>query len=215
MKLNQALDPANQKVFAGLDSPFAIQEFLDSMPYIAEELDRSPLRVMQDRQCHCLDGGYLAALALSQLGFPPLVIDLAPEPGLDDDHVLAIYKVAGCWGAVAKSNYSGLRFREPIYRSLRELVMSYFTLFFSLEGIFTLRGYTRPIDLSQYDHFDWQTSEAGILRLNKVLYSRKVTPLLTPAQAASLHKIDPRSYDAFMTGVDLDWSFGGSKRVEE
>ena len=100
----------------------AIFDYLDSLPYIGEDLNRPPLRVMQDRQCHCLDGGFLAALALRRLGHPPLVIDLVPEPGTDDDHVLALYRVDGCWGAVAKSNYTALRYREPVYRSLRTRV---------------------------------------------------------------------------------------------
>src|SRR5688572_30420143 len=80
-------------VFLRLDTPFAVQEYLDSMPYIGEERDRSPLNVMLDGQCHCLDGGFLAALALWQIGFKPLLIDIVPEPGKDDDHVLALYQI--------------------------------------------------------------------------------------------------------------------------
>ena len=214
MTFLEALSLADRRTFEGLDSPSAIQGFLDSMPYVAEELDRSPLRVMQDRQCHCLDGGYLAALALNRLGFRPRVVDLAPAPGMDDDHVLAVFQVEGCWGALAKSNYTGLRYREPVYRSLRELVMSYFALFFSLEGELTLRGYTRPMDLSRWDRWNWQTSEAGFARVAKMMYSRAVIPLLSEAQAARLQPLDRRSYDTYMTGVNLDWAFGGPKRVE-
>src|ERR671912_2490312 len=89
--------PANlRRKFITLDTPFAIQEYLDSMPYIGEERDRSPLNVMLDQQCHCLDGGFLAALALWRIGFKPLLIDIIPDPGMDDDHVLALYQVDGC-----------------------------------------------------------------------------------------------------------------------
>ena len=108
------------------------------MPYIGEQRDRSPLNVMLDQHCHCLDGGFFAALALWRIGFKPLLIDLVPDPGMDDDHVLAIFRSRGHWGALAKSNYSGLRFREPVYRTLRELVMSYFEHYYNLGGEKTL-----------------------------------------------------------------------------
>ena len=88
------------KQFLKLNTPFAIQEYLDGMPYIGEQRDRSPLNVMLDRQYHCLDGGFLAALMLWRLGYRPLLIDLVPEPGADDDHVLALYQVDGCWQAL-------------------------------------------------------------------------------------------------------------------
>src|SRR5512147_2094975 len=131
--------------FLSLKTPFAIQEYLDSLPYIGEERDRSPLNVMLDGQCHCLDGGFLAALALWRIGFQPLLIDIVPDPGKDDDHVLALYRIEGRWGAVAKTNYINLGFREPVYRNLRELVMSYFEHYASIHQEKVLRGYTRPI----------------------------------------------------------------------
>ena len=143
--------PVNLRAtFLSLNTPFAIQKYLDSMPYIGEERDRSPLNVMLDRQCHCLDGGFFAALALWQIGFKPLLIDIVPEPGLDDDHVLALYQVEGRWGALAKSNYVNLGFREPVYKNLRELVMTYFEHYVSVHQEKTLRGYTRPFDAARY-----------------------------------------------------------------
>jgi len=103
-----------KKKFNSLHSPFAIQEYLDGMPYKGEERDRSPLNVMLDNQGHCLDGGFLAALCLWRIGFKPLLIDIVPDPGVDDDHVLALYQIEGRWGALAKSNYVNLGFREPV-----------------------------------------------------------------------------------------------------
>jgi hypothetical protein len=97
---------------SALSSPADIQAYLDATPYSPEERDRCPLNVMRDRVAHCLDGGLFAAMALRRLGYPPLIIDLLPEPGLDDDHVLAIFKRDGCYGAVAKSNFAGLRYRD-------------------------------------------------------------------------------------------------------
>ena len=108
-EFEKRLPKPQRVIWRGLKSPAAIQAYLDSLPYKAEELDRSPLRVMTDGQGHCLDGGIFAALALWRIGFPPLILDLVPTPGLDDDHVLAVYRMEGGWGALAKSNYPNLR----------------------------------------------------------------------------------------------------------
>ena len=154
-----------RRKFLTLDTPFAIQEYLDSMPYIGEERDRSPLNVMLDKQCHCLDGGFLAALALWRIGFKPLLIDIVPDPGKDDDHVLALYQVDERWGAVAKSNYINLGFREPVYKNLRELVMTYFEHYASIRQEKVLRGYTRPLNASRYTHLNWAWDEVGANQL--------------------------------------------------
>jgi hypothetical protein len=203
----EILDPANRAAWLSLDSPYAIQTYLDSLPYIGEDLNRPPLRVMQDRQCHCLDGSFLAALALRRLGHPPLVIDLVPEPGTDDDHVLAVYRVNGCWGAVAKSNYSALRYREPVYRSLRELVMSYFEVFFNLERQRTLRGYTRPFDLARFDRVRWMDNQAGADYVYARFYARPFIPVVTPAQIAAFTPMDERSFQTNLYGVNLNETF--------
>lgn len=187
-----------------LDTPFAIQSYLDSLPYVGEELNRSPLRVIRDQQCHCLDGGLLAAMALRQLGLSARIIDLVPAPNVDDDHVLAIFQVNGCYGAVAKSNFVGLRYREPVYRSLRELVMTYFDVFYNVAGLKTLRAYTRPLNLAAYDRFDWQTSEAGVEKVIKRLYSLKPVSVIQPDRIAGLALMDKRSYEAGMLGLNFD-----------
>jgi hypothetical protein len=193
--------------FQSLTSPAAVQAYLDSLPYRAEELDRSPLRVMTDGQAHCLDGGIFGALALGRLGHRPLILDLQPEPGKDDDHVLALFQCKGAWGAVAKSNYPCLRFREPVYRTLRELAMTYFEFFFSVEGEKTLRGYTRPFDLSVIDP-DWMWSEAGIANLTRRFYSLKSIRLIQPESIPILSPVDERTYQAGTVGTDMKWSFG-------
>ncbi|MHB8114366.1 MAG: hypothetical protein ACYDHA_13030 [Bellilinea sp.] len=190
-------------LFRQLKTPPDIQLYLDSLPYIGEELNRSPLRVMRDRQCHCLDGALLAALALEQLGFAARIIDLVPEPGTDDDHVLAIFQINDYYGAVAKSNFVGLRYREPIYRSLRELAMSYFEVFFNIKRQKTLRAYTRPLNLAHYDRFDWQATETGVEKVVHALYSLKPVALVDAAQIAGLSLVDKRSYEAGMLGTNL------------
>jgi hypothetical protein len=198
-----------RKKFIALDTPFAIQEYLDRMPYIGEERDRSPLNVMLDGQSHCLDGGFVAALALWRIGFQPLLIDILPDPGLDDDHVLALYRIDGRWGAVAKSNYVNLGFREPVYKNLRELVMTYFEHYASIHKEKTLRGYTRPFDASRYIHLSWAWNEAGANRLyHDHFYGRKVIPLITSNMAIRLNPLTDRAYAAETLHTNLNESFG-------
>lgn len=201
------LDDASRAHLETLTTPWEIQRYLDSLPYVGEELNRPPRRVIQDRQCHCLDGGLLAAFCLRRLGHPARILDLVPEPGSDDDHVLAIFRHGGKYGAVAKSNYAGLRFREPVYRSLRGLVMSYFEVFFNVEGRKTLRGYTRPLDLAAYDRYQWQTTQSGVERVVARLYSLHSIPVITPEEAAALNPVDERSYQAGMLGANPDGLF--------
>jgi hypothetical protein len=195
--------------FLSLKTPFAIQQYLDDMPYMGEERDRSPLNVMLDGQSHCLDGGFFAALALWQIGFKPLLIDLVPDPGLDDDHVLALFQVDARWGAVAKSNYVNLGFREPVHKDLRELVMTYFEHYVSVHQQKTLRGYTRPFDASRYTHLNWAWDEAGANQLyHKHFYGRKANPLITPHMAERLNPVTDRVYAAETIHTNLSESFG-------
>jgi hypothetical protein len=195
------------KIFQNLSNPTDIQAYLDSLPYIAEELNRSPLRVMTDGQAHCLDGGIFAALALRRLGHRPLIMDLVPEPEADDDHVLALFQKNGNWGCIAKSNYAFLRFREPVYRSLRELAMTYFESYTNIEKRKTLRGYTRPLDLSQFAP-NWTWDEAGIAEIAERLYRRKAIPLIYPEDSTDLSISDDRFYQANTLGTNFEWAFG-------
>ncbi len=204
-----------RKTFKQLDTPFAIQNYLDSMPYKGEERDRSPLNVMQDGQCHCLDGGFLAALCLWRIGFKPLLLDLVPDPGTDDDHILALYQIEGRWGAVAKSNYVNLGFREPVYKTLRELVMSYFEHFVSIHQTKTLTSYTRPIDASRYTHLNWAWDEAGAnILYHKHFYGRKPIPLITESMKKRLSPVTERAYKAETLYTDLNESFGNRPATE-
>jgi hypothetical protein len=201
------LDRKQRAIWEKLSNPEKIQKYLDEIPYIAEELDRSPLRVLADGQAHCLDGGIFAALALSRLGHQPLILDLVPEPGLDDDHVLALFRVGGKWGCIAKSNYAFLRFREPVYRTLRELCMTYFEPFTSVNKEKTLRGYTRPMDLSGFPT-EWMWKETGIQKISRRLYSRKPILLISQGEASRLCLADERFYRANTLGTDFSWAFG-------
>jgi len=198
-----------RKTFLRLKTPFAIQEYLDSLTYKGEERDRSPLDVMVDGQSHCLDGGFLAALALWQIGFKPFVIDIVPDPGVDDDHVLALYQIEGRWGALAKTNYINLGFREPVYKNLRELVMTYFEHYVSIHKRKVLTGYTRPIDASRYTHLDWAWDEVGAnLLYHKHFYGRKAIPLITKTMAKRLSPVTDKAYQAETLHTNLNESFG-------
>ncbi|MGH9697141.1 MAG: hypothetical protein ACRD5Z_23560, partial [Bryobacteraceae bacterium] len=151
---------AEIRTLCSLKSPVGIQRFLDAMPYHLDATAWSPRVVLRERTAHCLEGAVLAAAALRVLGYPPLLVDL--EADQDTDHVLAVFKVRGHWGAVAKSNFTGCRYREPIYRTLRELALSYFHIYFNLRGERTLRRYSHPVSLARFDRHDWMTSEQDI-----------------------------------------------------
>jgi len=203
------LPSALRKKLNSLKTPFAIQAYLDGMPYIGEERDRSPLNVMLDGQCHCLDGGFLAALCLWRIGFQPLLIDIVPYPGEDDDHVLALYKIEGRWGALAKSNYVNLGYREPVYASLRELVMTYFEHYISVHQQKMLRGYTRPLDASRYTRLNWAWDEAGANTLYyKHFYGRTAIPIVTRSMVARLSPVTDRNYASEILFTNLNESFG-------
>jgi hypothetical protein len=205
MNLFNHLFTANELAFfAGLDTPVKIQAFLDGIPYSEEEIYRCPRQVIKDRKAHCFDGALFAAAALRLLGYPPLVVDLLPVPGRDDDHMLAIYKVDQHWGALAKSNFVGLRYREPVFRSLRELVMSYFEDFFNMAGEKTLRAYTAPFNLKAYDSADWMVNDISMTEIAHRLEKLRRYNVLTPSMEATLARVDERFYQAGLVGVNWD-----------
>ena len=132
-----------------LSTPEKVQAYLDALRYNTEtggETCRSPRRVLRDGTAHCAEGAFFAAAAFRVNGRPPLVVDLGSVR--DDDHVLAVYRDRGLWGAVATSKFAGLRFRAPVYRTIRELVMSYFDDYYNWDGERTLRAYSRPTSLA-------------------------------------------------------------------
>jgi hypothetical protein len=196
-----------QRRLTQLDSPGRIQAFLDELKYPGGEENRSPIEVFRQGKAHCLDGGLFAAAALRLLGCPPLILDMQPEPGADDDHVIAIYRSRGCWGSVAKSNFSGLRLREPVYRTLRELVISYFEDFFNMERQKTLRTYTRPINLGKFDRLNWMTESSGVDAVEAFLKTAHLIPIIKPAQSKVLSLVDERSFNAGTLGLNPDGVF--------
>jgi hypothetical protein len=190
----------------GLRKPDAIQRFLDEEILYNKEPDGetafSPKRVLAERRAHCFEGALFAAAALRRLGHAPLVVQLRAVR--DDDHVLALYRErpgAGCWGAVAKSNYSGLRFRSAVYRTLRELAMSYFDVYYNLEGEKSLRAFGRRVNMARFDAGGWETAEDGLWDVSLYLATRRFTPVLSRGQAGTLTRMDRRLFDAGLVGT--------------
>ena len=184
-------------MFRRLNTPEKIQRFLDDLAYDKEPDGprcRSPRRTLRDQTAHCMEGALLGAAALRMLGHPPLLLDLGAVR--DDDHVLAIYRVHGHWGAVAKSNYSGLRFREPVYRTLRELVMSYFEHYYNLQREKTLRNYSRPVNLERFDRLGWMTAEEDPWAIPEYLCTIAHSPILPRRMVKRLSRVDDRLFAA-------------------
>jgi hypothetical protein len=205
--VTRAWTHAERAVLRRLSSPERIQAWLDELPYRAEESTACPRTVLRERLANCWDGALLAAAALRELGHQPLLLDLWAVR--DDDHVLALFGARGRWGAVGKSNFVGLRFREPVYRSLRELAMSYFELYFNTAGEKTLRAFHGPFDLAPFDRVGWTFEDARIPEISARLDARRHVPLLTPAMVRRLGRVDPRSLAAGMVGTDPAGVYAG------
>ena len=187
-------------VLRRLTRPALVQAFVDGLAYRVEDDPGSPRRVLAERRANCYDGAILAAAALRRLGHPPLLVDLRAVR--DDDHVLAVFRERGRWGAVAKSNFAGLRYREPVHRDLRELAMSYFDGYFNVRGERTLREYSVPLDLRLHDDLDWTFRDEHLHHLAGVLDALPHRALLTPGMVRALTRVDPRSMEAGMVGTD-------------
>jgi len=188
-------------LFRTLKTPLKIQRFLDHIQYNKEaggETCRSPRRVIRDGMAHCMEGALFGAAALRMLGHPPLLLDF--EAVRDDDHVIAVFRNEGHWGALAKSNYTGLRYREPVYRTLRELAMSYFEHYYNLRREKTLRNYSRPVNLKRFDHIHWMTTEEDVWPIPDYLTTIYHVPLLHPRQVARLERVDDRLFAAGLVG---------------
>lgn len=183
-----------------LNSPGKIQDFLDTCSYNATEETRSPKYVLHHRRAHCLEGALFAAACLEFTGFPPLVIDLQAHD--DDDHVIAVFKVRNHWGAIAKSNFTTLRFREPVYRSLRELAMSYFDFYFNTDGLKSLRAYSLPHNLSKFNGIEWRTTDSDLEDIGYFLDKVKHYPLAENSQIAQLNMASALLMQSSMIGSD-------------
>jgi len=202
---------AELRLFGMLSSPIKIQRYLNRMAYDPDYGARSPRWIIKERKAHCFEGALFAAAALRQLGHRPLLVDI--RSWNDDDHVLAVFRERGYWGCVAKSNYTVLRFREPVYRSIRELVISYFDVYFNPIGQKTMRGYSLPLDLSQFDKRRWMTTDEDLQYIGDKLDEIKHFRVLTPAMTRALNLADRDLVKAGLLGAKPQGLFRPRRRA--
>jgi hypothetical protein len=179
-------------LFKKLDSPKKIQDYLNGLKFNFEKSGEtcfSPRMVIKNKTAHCMEGAMLAAAALEYHGWPPLVMDLRSRAG-DFDHVVAVFKQFGCFGAISKTNHAVLRYREPIYKSIRELALSYFHEYFLQNGKKTLREYSAPVNLSRFNKLEWRTSWKNLFAIPEYLDEAKHFKILSGPQIKNLRKAD-------------------------
>jgi len=192
------------KILKNLDSPQKIQDFLNELKFNFEEggdTNLSPMMVLRYKTCHCLEGAVLAALALRTHGYSPLLVDMKASKH-DFDHVIAVFKKYGKWGAISKTNHAVLRYREPVYNSIRELVMSYFHEYTDDLGRKTLRSFSNPVNLKKFDKRNWMTTEEEIDYLPEYLDKVRHYDILNRKQIRNLRRADQIELDA---GDVVEW----------
>ncbi|MFH1226065.1 MAG: hypothetical protein V1684_02170 [bacterium] len=186
------LTKQEEKIFKSLKNPAQIQDFLNKIPInfdYHKDTCLSPRMVLKKNKCHCIEGAILAALALRFQGQKPLIVHLKTAKG-DDDHVIAVFKKDKKWGAISKTNHGVLRYREPVYDSIRELAMSYFHEYTDKKGNKTLRSFSVPLDLSRFDKKGWATSEEDLWYIDAYLDKIRHFNILAKNQARHLRKAD-------------------------
>ena len=180
------------KILKKLSSPKKIQDFVNGLKANYEKNGQtcmSPRMVIKTKKAHCMEGALFAAAALEVSGHKPLVVDLKAVKH-DFDHVIAVFKINGRWGAISKTNHAVLRYREPVYDSVRELVMSYFHEYFDDQGRKNLREYSNPFDLSYFNKLNWRITEEDLFEIPAHLDDIKHFKILLRRQIKSLRKAD-------------------------
>ncbi len=193
MKKFSGLSQSEQQVLKRLNTPKKIQDYLNKLPINFEEQGdtaMSPRQVLRKKKAHCMEGALLAAAALWYHGHKPLLLDLVTTKN-DDDHVVTLFKQHGCWGAISKTNHAVLRYREPVYKTIRELALSYFHEYFKDSGQKTLRSYSEPFDLSKLKDNSWLISEEDLWEINNTLEDSKHYKILSAKQLKGLRKAEP------------------------
>ncbi len=188
------------KFLKTMSDPDKIQGFLDSIDYNPVYECRSPRYVIKKRSAHCFEGALFAAAVMQYNGYKPLIVDM--KAFNDDDHVIAVFKENGCWGAVAKSNFTSLRFREPVYRTIRELIMSYFDFFFNTAGDKSLRSFSLPLDLTIYNSRHWPTTDDDLEFIGDKLETLRHFPVINEAMIKKLRKASDIMLKAGMLGAN-------------
>lgn len=184
------LSPAERRVFSKLSSPSKIQDFLDTLSINFElngETYMSPRRTLMAGTAHCFEGALLAAAALAYHGHKPLLMDFQTIPR-DEDHVVALFRQNGYWGAISKTNHSILRYRDPIYSTPRELALSFFNEYIMDDGTKSLRAYSAPFDLGRYAPADWMCAEEDLVDIVNDLDDSRHFPIVPKKNMRKLRK---------------------------
>lgn len=197
--------PDEKRILRGLSTPAKIQDFVNALRYRVQgknEVMQSPKIVLKNREAQCIEGAIFAAAALRYHGFKPLIMDLESTPN-DYDHVVAVFQINGCWGAISKTNHGVLRYREPIYKSIRELAMSYFHEYFlQSTRVKTMRTFSRPVNLTRFDKQNWETTTDNIVYIAEYLGDVPHTSILSRQQIHCLRKADRIEVEM---GKHLEW----------
>lgn len=206
------LTEKEEEIFRKLNTPGKIQDFINKIPInfdYKKDTFMSPRKVLEKNKCHCIEGAVFAALALRFHGYKPLVVDL--KVGNDDyEHVIAVFQKNGFWGAISKTNHGVLRYREPIYRDIRELVMSYFHEYTDNKGRKNLRSFSMPVDLSIFDFHNWATDEKDLWYIDRYLDKIKHFPILNKEQIKELKKADKIEIEI---GKVVEWRANSRKKI--
>ncbi len=192
---------SEKKLFKRLNSPAKIQDYLNTLKHNKKDTWCSPRSVIQNGEAYCFEGAVLAAAILEFHGHKPLLLDIRGTDN-DFDHVVAPYKQKGYWGAISKTNHAVLRYREPVYKTLRELVLSYFHEYFLDTGIKTMRDYSVPVNLHRFNKDNWQTTQNNLEHIAEYIDTVKHFRILQSWQIRNLRKADPIEITA---GKLLEW----------
>jgi hypothetical protein len=210
---SRLLNREEQKFFKQFKTPFQIQLFLNSVKYNPDYITKSPRMIMHRQTANCFEGALFAAAVLRMLGHKPLIVDFMTYN--DDDHVIAVFKQNNLYGAVAKSNTTTLRFREPVYRSIRELVMSYFDFYINTLGDKSLRSYSNPVNLSRFDKFNWMTTDDDLEFIGDYLFTIKHSKILDAKSIKSLSPADKDVLKICFIGSDPKGLFKPKKKISQ
>ncbi len=210
-RLHALLSPSEHRVFGKLNSPRKIQDYLDTLSINFElrgETLMSPRRVIRGKSIHCIEGALFAAASLAYHGYPPLLMDFQTVPD-DEDHVLTIFQEKGLWGALSKTNHVDIRYRDPVYKTVRELGMSYFNEYYQWDGRKTLRAFSEPFDMRALPPERWVTTEEDMWWIEKVLDDSPHEPALPKSAVSGLRRASKIELEALHI---FEWNKNGTRR---
>lgn len=192
-RIRSILTPAERRLFDRLHSPTRIQDFLEGIPSNFEldgETNFSPRTMLAKGVGHCFEGAVFAAAVLAYHGQRPLLMDFATDYD-DEDHAIALFTEKGLWGAISKTNHAVLLYRDAVYKSPRELAMSYFHEYYMRDGRKSLRAYSAPFDLSKFDPATWITTEDSLDWIHDRIHTTRYYDVAPRSAIKKLRNVTP------------------------